>query len=91
MSFELFLGGRNSKIVELGKVIGIGGEGIVLEKECDIEIMQGTTNAGNSRKAENIKLKSKKRVITATKFVKFESDANEDFQGQGFKRCFEIS
>ena len=89
ISLELFLGAQNSKIVELGKVIGIGGEGIVLEKELEIEIMQGT--AKESRKAENIQLKSKERSITAMKFVKFESDANEDFQGKGFKRGSSVS
>ena len=84
-SLELFLGVQNSKIVELGKVIGIGGEGIVLEKELEIEIMQATAKDKYTEKAENIQLKSKERSITAMKFVKFESDANEDFQGKGFK------
>ena len=44
-----------------------------------------------SKKAENIQLKSKERSITAMKFVKFESDANEDFQGKGFKRGSSVS
>ena len=91
ISLELFLGVQNSKIVELGKVIGIGGEGIVVEKELEIEIMQGTAKGYDSEKAENIQLKSKERSITAMKFVKFESDANEDFQGKGFKRGSSVS
>ena len=66
-------------------MIGIGGEGIVLEKELEIEIMQGTAKDDwMSKKAENIKLKTKERCITAMKFVKFESDANKDFKGEGF-------
>ena len=79
---DLFLGVENSKIVELGKVIGIGGEGIVLEKELEIEVMQGTTE--DYRRAENIQLKSRRRSITAMKFVKFELDANLNFLGKGF-------
>ena len=92
ISFELFMGVQNSKIVELGKVIGIGGEGIVVEKELEIEIMQGNARDKNSKKAENIQSKSKERSITAMKFVKFKADTNEDFQGDGFNRgssgCF---
>ena len=91
ISFELFLGAQNSKIVDLEKVIGIGGEGIVLEKDLEIEIMQGTAKDRKSKKAENIQLKSKERSITAMKFVKFEADANEDFQGKGFKRGSSVS
>ena len=84
------MGGQNSKVVELGKVIGIGGEGIVLEKELEVEIMQGTAK-DESKKAENMRLKSKERSITAIKFVKFVFDANENFQGKGFKRDSEVS
>ena len=76
--------------MELEKVIGIGGEGIVVEKELDIEVMQGTVRDRWSEKAENIQLKLKERSLTAVKFVKFDSDANEDFQGQGFNRCSKI-
>ena len=86
-SLKIFLGVQNSKIVELGKVIGIGGEGIVIEKELEIEVMQGTAEDQYSEKPENIQLKSKERIITAMKFVKFASDArrvDEDFQGRGF-------
>ena len=91
ISLELFLGFQNLKIVELGKVVGIGGEGIVLEKELEIEIMQGNARDDVSKKAENIRLKSKKRSITAMKFVKFESYAYEDFQGEGLNRDSEVS
>ena len=85
------MGAQNSKIVELGKVIGIGGEGIVVEKELEIKIMQGTAKDALSKKAENIQQKSKERSITAMKFVKFESRAKENFQGEWFKRYSEIS
>ena len=58
----------------------------ILEKELEIEIMQGTAgNQSSLKKAENIQLKSKERSITAVKFVKFESDPNEDYQGKGSK------
>ena len=52
--------------------------------------MQGTVIDRSCKKAENIQLKSKERSITAMKFVKFEPNANENFQGQGFKRSFKI-
>ena len=72
-------------------MIGIGGEGIVVEKELEIEIMQGTVKDDESEKAENIQLKSKERSNIAMKFVKFESDANENLQGKGFKGGSEVS
>ena len=80
------MGGQNSKVVELEKVIGIGGEGIVIEKELKIEIMQGNAKHDRSKKVENIQSKSKARSVTAIKFVEFESDAKEYFQGKGFKK-----
>ena len=83
-SLELFLGVQNLKIVELGKVIGIGGEGIVVEHELEIEVMEGTAKNRSSKKADNIKLKSKQRSITAIKFVNFESRADENLQGKSF-------
>ena len=90
-SFELFLGVRTSKIVELGKVIGIGGEGIVVEKELEIEIWEGRVEDRWSKKAGDIFLKSRQSSITAMKFVEFEAESNENFQGQGLKRYSEIS
>ena len=53
--------------------------------------MQGTVIDRSCKKAENIQLKSKERSITAMKFVKFESRAKENFQGEWFKRYSEIS
>ena len=66
-------------------MIGIGGEGIVVEKELEIEIMQGTYENNMGEKAEKIHLEYRETSITAMKFVKFESRANENFQGQRFK------
>ena len=84
------MGVQNSKIVKLAKVIGIGGEGIVLEEKLDIKLMQGTAQDSKSEKAQNIQLQSDETSITAMKFVKFESDSNENFQGQGFKRISKL-
>ena len=67
-------------------MIGIGGEGIVIGKELEIKMMQGTAKNEWSKKAENIQSKSKARSVTALKFVEFESNAKEDFQGKGFKK-----
>ena len=88
-SLELFLGYRDYKIVDLSKVIGIGGEGIVIEKKIEIQVMQGTAENFSTKKAENIRLKSKEKIITAMKFVQFESDNEENFQGSGFKQKLE--
>ena len=52
--------------------------------------MQGTVIDRSFKKADYIQLKSKERSITAMKFVKFEQNANESFEGQGFKRYFEM-
>ena len=83
MSFEKFLGGQQSKIVTLDKVLGIGGEGVVFEKEMEIKLMQGT-ESNDGKKVENIRLKSKEKKKVAVKVVRFEKDAGENFEGQGF-------
>ena len=82
MSFERFLGGQQSKIVGLDRVLGIGGEGIVFEKELEIKLMQGTES--DDTKVENIRLKSKEKKIVALKVVRFEKDDEENLEGQGF-------
>ena len=43
-----------------------------------------TTLGLGFEKAENIRLKSKEKKIIALKFVKFEEDDGENFEGQGF-------
>ena len=83
MSFENLLGGQQSKIVGLDKVLGIGGEGVVIEKELEITVMKGTTSYCQ-KKAESIRLESKEKKIVALKYVKFEKDDAEKFEGQGF-------
>ena len=83
-SFENFLGGQQSKNVRLEKVLGIGGEGVVIEKELEITVMQGTAVHEFDEKGENIRLKSKEKKIVALKFVKFAKDDGENFEGQGF-------
>ena len=79
-SFEKFLGGQQSKIVGLGKVLGIGGEGVVIQEELEITLMEGTDDRANDR-AENIRLKSKDKKIVALKFVPFRKDDGENFEG----------
>ena len=80
-SFKKFLGDQQSKIVRLDKVLGIGGEGVVIEKELEIKVMEGTRSYD---RAENIRLIRKEKKIVAVKFVKFEKDDREKFEGQGF-------
>ena len=84
-SFKKFLGGQQSKIVGLNKVLGIGGEGVVIEKELEITVMKAfMKETKNSwEKAENIRFKSKEKKIVALKFVKFEKHGGENFEGQG--------
>ena len=81
-SFENFLNDQQSKIVGLGKVLGIGAEGVVIEKELEIKVMEGT-ESGDKKKAENIRLKNEEQKIVAIKFVKFKKDYEENFEGQG--------
>ena len=81
-SFENFLNDQQSKIVGLGKVLGIGAEGVVIEKELEIKVMEGT-ESGDKKKAENIRLKNEEPKIVAMKFVKFKKDYEENFEGQG--------
>ena len=81
-SFERFLGSQQSKIVGLDKVLGIGGEGVVIEKELEIEVRKGTYNH-DKRTVDNIRLKSKEKKKVAVKFVKFEKSSGENFEGQG--------
>ena len=80
MSFERFLGGQNSKNVDLGKVLGIGGEGVVIQEELEIKLMVGKYFLGHVQ-AENIRLESTKKKIVALKFVNFEKEDIENFQG----------
>ena len=52
-SFKNFLGGHQFKIVRLDKVLGIGGEGVVIEKELEIKVMEGTYSYDGSRGGQN--------------------------------------
>ena len=89
LSFETFLGGQNSKNVDLGKVLGIGGEGVVIQQELEITLMEGTYSR-DYIKVENIRLKSKEKKTVALKFVNFEKDDREDFQGQDLNSCSKL-
>ena len=79
------MGSQQSKIVGLDKVLGVGGEGVVIEKELEITVMKAfMKETKNSwEKAENIRFKSKEKKIVALKFVKFEKQVGENFEGQG--------
>ena len=82
-SFELFLGTTITKTVILDKILGIGGEGLVMEKEMKILLFRGTTKSKYSPMAENIVLRMKKKMVAAVKFVKFDKYDGEDFTGLG--------
>ena len=79
-SFENFLNDQQSKIIGLGKVLGIGAEGVVIEKELEIKVMEGT-ESGDKKKAENIRLINEEAKKVAIKFVKFKKDYEENFEG----------
>ena len=69
-SFMVFLDGKSEKNVRLERILGIGGEGIVLSEKM-------TTKEHHYEKGWEVK---KGREV-AVKFVKFEKDENEDFEG----------
>ena len=80
LSFSQFLDGKSEKTVNLGRILGIGGEGIVLAQK-----MNTKENHYKARKNWFPKPKAgfieKKGREVALKFVKFEKGANEDFLG----------
>ena len=65
-----FLAGKSEKTVKLEKILGIGGEGIVLSDKL-------TTKEHHYEKG----WEEKKGREVAVKFVKFEKDENEDLEG----------
>ena len=65
-----FLDGQSDKTVRLERILGIGGEGIVLSDEM-------TTKEHHYKKG----WEEKKGREVAVKFVKFEKDEDEDFEG----------
>ena len=74
ISFISFLDGLPEKTVRLEHILGIGGEGIVLSDKMD-------TKEHHYEKGWD----EKKEREVAVKFVKFEKDENEDFEGPEYK------
>ena len=70
LSFSKFLDGKSIKTVNLERVLGIGGEGIVLSQKMD-------TRENHYKK----EWEEKKGRDVALKFVKFEKNDDEDFLG----------
>ena len=66
----IFLDGESEKTVRLERILGIGGEGIVLSEKMN-------TKEHHYEKG----WEEKKGREVAVKFVKFEKDENEDFEG----------
>ena len=83
-SFLRFLNGNVSRIVELGKVLGIGGEGIVIRDMREIEDYKGKHEyqynflGKEEYKNKEYKLQQRSRREVAIKFVKFEKEDGED-------------
>ena len=73
-SFMIFLDGKSEKTVRLERILGIGGEGIVLSDEM-------TTKEHHYEKG----WEEKKGREVAVKFVKFEKDEKEDLEGPEYK------
>ena len=65
-----YLAGKSEKTVRLERILGIGGEGIVLSDKM-------TTKEHHYEKG----WEDKKGREVAVKFVKFEKDENEDLEG----------
>ena len=70
LSFSKFLNEKSNKTVNLERVLGIGGEGIVLAQKMD-------TRENHYKKG----WEEKKGRDIALKFVKFEKHDDEDFLG----------
>ena len=70
LSFLKFLNEKSNKTVNLERVLGIGGEGIVLAQKMD-------TRENHYEKG----WEEKKGRDVAIKYVKFEKDDDEDFLG----------
>ena len=77
-----FLNGNGAKTVELGKVLGIGGEGIVIRDTREIEVYKGKheyVDYGVKKyKNKKYKLEQTSRREVAIKFVKFELKDGEE-------------
>ena len=73
-SFMNFLDGKSEKTVRLERILGIGGEGIVLSEKM-------TTKEHHYRKG----WEEKKGREVAVKFVKFDKDEKEDLEGPEVK------
>ena len=69
-SFANFLNGKSEKTVNLTRVLGIGGEGIVLGHQMDTK-ENHFKNGWEEKKGRDV----------ALKFVKFEKNDDEDFIG----------
>ena len=70
MSFSKFLDVKSEKTVNLQRILGIGGEGIVLSQKMD-------TRENHYKRG----WEEKKGRDVAVKFVKFEKNDDEDFLG----------
>ena len=70
LSFLKFLAGKLEKTVDLERILGIGGEGIVLASKMD-------TRENHYKNG----LEEKEQRDVALKFVKFEKNDDEDFLG----------
>ena len=70
LSFSKFLDEKSEKTVNLERILGIGGEGIVLAQKMD-----------SREKYYKKGWEEKKGMDVAMKFVKFEKNDDEDFLG----------
>ena len=70
LSFSKFLDGKSEKTVNLERILGIGGEGIVMAQKMNV-----------SEKHYKNGWEDKIGWDVALKFVKFEKNDNEDFLG----------
>ena len=80
LSFSKFLDGKSEKTVNLERILGIGGEGIVLAQKMDTKEnhYKARRNWFGWPKAGFIEKKGRQ---VALKFVKFEKEDYEDFLG----------
>ena len=78
LSFSKFLNEKSEETVNLKRVLGIGGEGIVLARKMDTKENHYKARKNWFRKSKAGFIEKKGREV-ALKFVKFEKDYRDDF------------
>ena len=80
LSFSKFLVGKNERTVNLERILGIGGEGIVLAHKMDTKENHYKARKDLFERPEVVFIEEKGRDV-ALKFVELEKNHDENFSG----------